>query len=137
MTKRASAARKRPVSRKPRRASFHWTPAHTRWTLGVVCLTLAALTIVGLVAPTQNTPTDWWVGLVGRVVGWGAWLVPVGLSVLGVWIIQRGARRPWKIAPAHVWGPVFLFLVGLALTHLLVGNPLAARDAGRGGGAIG
>jgi S-DNA-T family DNA segregation ATPase FtsK/SpoIIIE len=105
--------------------------------LGVLILSLALLTLIGLVSPARGTLSDWWVGLVRRAFGWGGYLAPVALAVLGVWVIKRGTERPLVVPPARLWGLGLLYLAGLALAHHLTDDPLAARAAGQGGGAIG
>ena len=137
MTKRASTTRRTASRKKSRLPVLHLTATQKRWAAGILWLTLAALTAVGLLVPSGSNITDLWAGLLRRVVGWGAYVIPVALVVVGVWVIQRGSRHPLVIARARLWGLGLLFVVGLTLAHHLLGDPLAARAAGRGGGAVG
>ena len=135
MTKRASTTRRSTSrSKKSSRPVLRWTAAQRRWVAGVLWLALAALTAIGLLSPVGGTVTDWWVGLLRSVLGWGAYVAPLALALMGVWVIQRGSRHPLVIPRARLWGVLLLFLVGLALAHHLMDNPVSAREAGRGGG---
>ena len=136
MTKRAPA-RRRSTSRKTNPSAPMLTPSQRRWALGIFALALALLTLLGLISPVRGTLTDWWVGLVRRAFGWGSYLVPPGLAVLGVWIIKRDSEHPLVIPALRLLGVILLLVAGLALTHHLIDDPVAARAAGKGGGALG
>ena len=112
---------------------------YQRGILGVLLLSLAIVTLIGL--PQENTGPliDWWSGLLARLLGWGSYVVTLLTAALGVLILigkmPHRDQVPWRI----VIGIEIMFLAALSLTHVLAGGPelwQAAAD-GRGGGYVG
>ncbi len=112
---------------------------YQRGILGVLLLSLAIVTLIGLPQEESGFLIDWWSGLLQRLLGWGSYVVTLLLAALGVMILigKMPVRDqvPWRI----VIGVEIIFLALLSLTHILVGGPdlwQAAAD-GRGGGYVG
>ena len=130
MTKRTSRRRR---SKKQLRLSS----VQVGWTIGLLCLGVGALTLVGLFARGGGTLTQWWLDWLRRAMGWGAYVAPLGLMLVGVWGISLGIGRPLPILWPRILGLLVLWLSGLALSHLFVDAPELAAATGRGGGYLG
>ncbi len=94
--------------------------------LGVVLSLVGLLTLLSLLSGTNSSLTSEWKGMLVYVFGWGVYILPVGLLVLGVWLVARNVERLPALNIERVIGMLLLF------TGLLV-----AFQAGGGGGSIG
>ncbi len=95
------------------------------WHVGVVLIFIAFLMVISMFAPSRGAMTDWLVRQAWAIAGFGAYLLPVLLGWLGVYLVARGYQ---KEEPAMPWEP----LLGFALLFLSLEPLLAAagRDAG-------
>jgi len=111
--------------------------------LGAVLLGLAALTLFGLLSTQRSPLVGGWVAFTNRLFGWGVYLAPLVLGVVGLYLLIRrfGDRFP-RLRPTRISGAVLAYFSALAITHGLVmlitneeGGALAAD--GRAGGEVG
>jgi S-DNA-T family DNA segregation ATPase FtsK/SpoIIIE len=103
---------------------------------GVLLLALALITILGLFGFTAGTWLTPWVAIWRRWLGWGAFLVVIGLGLAGWRLFQSGnapIRLPWNRVLAFE-GALF---AALGLLSLLFGHTLERVEAGQAGGLIG
>jgi S-DNA-T family DNA segregation ATPase FtsK/SpoIIIE len=114
------------------------TPAIRPEVIGLILLALALLTALSLFSASRGSFTEGWLRLLGGLVGWGMYLAPLGLGALGIWLLRRFATEE----PQEKWekpvGALLLFLVLLALFHLI--EPGAGFDDFEepgGGGLVG
>jgi len=107
--------------------------------IGIFLLMLALLTLLSLIPAQRGTVMEWWVRQLGKAAGWGIWLMPLWFAALGLWLVFVGLGRRLDIDPEQPWGAVALYLLVLALVHMLVGglDPWATAAAGEGGGYVG
>ena len=107
--------------------------------IGILLLMMALLTLLSLVPVERGALMEAWVSLLQMGVGWGVWLVPIGFGGVGLWLIFVGLGRELQIEREKPWGALLLFLLGLALTHLIAAgeDPEALAAAGEGGGYLG
>ncbi|GAF86254.1 unnamed protein product, partial [marine sediment metagenome] len=89
---------------------------------------------LSLIPIERGTLMESWIDLLETVVGWGVWLMPVAFAVLGLWLVFMGLGREWKLEPGRLWGALALFVLGLALLHLIAGGDDAEALAAGGGG---
>jgi S-DNA-T family DNA segregation ATPase FtsK/SpoIIIE len=112
---------------------------YQRGILGVLVVSLAIVTFVGLVQESSGFLVDWWSNLLLRVFGWGSYPVTLVIAGLGVLILiaklPRRTAVPWHI----VTGSEIVFLSLLSLTHLLFAgpDPWQAAENGIAGGYVG
>ncbi|MFC2023775.1 DNA translocase FtsK 4TM domain-containing protein, partial [Chloroflexota bacterium] len=106
---------------------------------GILLLMVGLLTLLSLIPIERGALMEGWIALLQGVVGWGVWLMPFGFAFGGLWLVFRGLGRPLDLGPEKPVAGLFLFLLGLALLHLLVGgdDPNALAAAGGGGGYLG
>jgi S-DNA-T family DNA segregation ATPase FtsK/SpoIIIE len=106
---------------------------------GILLLLLALLTLLSLVPAERGALMEGWISLLKEAVGWGVWLMPIGFGGVGLWLIFLGLGRDLSIEREKPWGAFLLFVLGLALLHLIAGgeDPEAMAAAGQGGGYLG
>jgi S-DNA-T family DNA segregation ATPase FtsK/SpoIIIE len=107
--------------------------------IGILLLLLALLTLLSLVPVERGALMEGWIDLLRQAVGWGVWLMPIGFGGVGLWLIFMGLGRELNIEREKPWGALLLFLLGMALLHLMTGgdDPRAMAAAGQGGGYVG
>ena len=110
--------------------------------VGILLILSGAIIIFAFLSPNNSAFTKPILDLLGQLFGLGKFLAPVGLIVLGGWIVLRhfGDRLP-RIPPERVLGFILLFIVALISIHFFVAQTdkegeVLAR-AGEGGGWIG
>ncbi len=142
MTKRRSSRRRKSKRRtKPR---IQLTLDQQLDILGYALLAVAAFTLLSFLSASHGLIPDWWLGLLRRTFGWGAYLVPLLVGAVGLWLVLRrfGDRLP-RVTLSQVVGVLLGYLALLITLHfpaaliLFDGNPSAAAEAGHGGGHLG
>ncbi len=107
--------------------------------LGILLLLVALLTVLALVPVERGAAMEWWIGLLQKAVGWGVYLMPIGFGGVGLWLIFVGLGRELPLEREKPWGALLLFLLGLALMHMVAAGeePQALAETGQGGGYVG
>jgi len=153
MTKKRSTRRKstRKSSRtKPKQPSLLSRLTLDQWLdiLGYGLLAVAALTVLSFLSANNGLLLGKWLGLLRRGFGWGAYLTPLLVGLVGLWLVLRdfGDRLP-RVTPLQLVGIVLGYLALLTTSHFaaalvlfegeLRGALSAAADAGLGGGHLG
>ena len=117
-------------------AVFTLTQEQKQSILGIFLLVTAILTLISILTPNAGSLPNWWAGVLYKVIGWGAYLLPIFLLFGGAWFLfLRKQEKFSKIAPARLIG-VALFLFNLLAWFQLLANRLPGQDQ-IGGGAIG
>jgi len=133
------------MARKQTKKEPFWKQLNTslepfqREILGLLVLALAVITLLGLFSVTSGALSDWWTRLLRRFFGWGAYLVAVGLVVAGISMLLSNLGQELKVSWKTMIGLEVLFIVGLALVHLLSFNqdPWLLAESSGGGGFVG
>jgi S-DNA-T family DNA segregation ATPase FtsK/SpoIIIE len=131
MTKRATRAPARPP-----RSSFQLSAAQLSWIGGLFLLAVALLTLLSLLSRNTGLLTTLWLDFLQGLFGLGTYLIPLGLTALGIWIIMLGTEHPLAIAWTRVLGVLLLFLAALAFAHHLA-PPERQGHVARLGGQLG
>jgi len=104
--------------------------------VGIVLLFIGLLTLLSLVSASHYAATASWLSFLGRAFGWGAYLFPVGLTIVGLWLVLRSFQRVPHVAIERIIGVVLLFLDILGWLHFFSftkdAYALAAANAGGG-----
>ena len=144
---RSSRAHPRPerVSRsraQPPAPSF-WeslSPERKLDVIGVILALSGILILLALLAPSPSALTGGIIRLLGQLIGWGLYFLPIGLILFGVWLIVRKIERIPPPSLERTFGSLLLFLWALTVMHSIIAAPematVAARD-GAGGGYVG
>ncbi len=104
---------------------------------GIVLALLGLFTFLILGSVARSPATDLWVIFLTRSFGWGRWLFPAALMIVGVWLIIRNQESVPHISIERVTG-IFLFFFWL-LTFFQIftsdpGHKVAFVDGAIGGG---
>jgi len=153
--KKAPAPRKKGSSGQPRRTPKKTEPSAlpregTFWgklspdrrmdLIGTVML-LAGLLILLSMLSARNSPfTANLIHFLSQVIGWGVYVLPVGLLLAGVWLIFRNTEKMPTFSIERASGLVLLFLWLLTAMHAFY-TPIQLSQAaaldGVGGGYVG
>jgi S-DNA-T family DNA segregation ATPase FtsK/SpoIIIE len=108
--------------------------------IGVVLAILGILILLTLFASSRSAITGGILQILSRLVGWGVYVLPVGLVGSGLWLILRKIERIPPLSLERAVGSVLLFLWLLTVMHSVIAAPdmalIAAQD-GVGGGYLG
>lgn len=110
--------------------------------LGIVLVLVGLLTLLSLISTSNGPATGNWLAFLGRVFGWGAYLFPVGLVSVGVWLVLRNFEKIPQLSLERLLGLIFLYTNLLTILHFILmpeGQPQAFDLAaeGAGGGFVG
>ncbi len=93
---------------------------------GVVMALLGLLILLSLLSAKNSQVTGYVVDKLTLLFGWGVYLLPIALTVMGVWLVARNVDRLPKLSLERIVGVLLLF-IGL----------LVAFQIGAGGGRLG
>ncbi|MBE3039863.1 MAG: DNA translocase FtsK 4TM domain-containing protein, partial [Chloroflexi bacterium] len=105
--------------------------------LGVVLIFIGLLSLLSLLSPKRGALTGWWVNALYIMAGWGAFLLPVALIAVGLWLVFRNVERLPVISTERLVGITLLFFNILAWLHLFTGIGWEIVAAKPGGGYLG
>ena len=155
--KRGSKGKKAPPQRQPSKSAAQSTkksqpPVQTPtfWgslsidrrldVIGVVLALLGFLTLLSLISAERSALTGGLIRFLEQVFGWGMYILPVGLIIVGLWLVLRNLESVPTFSIERVTGVALLYLWLLTAIHAVIAEPeLAAQAAldGAGGGYIG
>jgi S-DNA-T family DNA segregation ATPase FtsK/SpoIIIE len=114
------------------------TPTVRPEVFGLVLLALALLTTLSLLSISRGAFTEGWLRLLRGLIGWGMYLAPIGLALLGIWLLRRFAKEDSQERWEKPVGALLLFLILLTIFHLIrPGAGLDDFEEPGGGGLIG
>jgi len=108
--------------------------------LGVVLAIVGLLTLLSLFSVNNSSLTGGWIWLLKQGFGWGVYVLPVALLVLGAWLVARNVERLPQLNIERIVGILLLFVGLLAAFHGLDGSTATANQraaTGQGGGSVG
>jgi S-DNA-T family DNA segregation ATPase FtsK/SpoIIIE len=97
-------------------------------------------TLLILFSAQRSAVTESFISLLSRLIGWGIYILPVALILMGLWLILRRIEKLPPLTLERATGIIILFLWLLAAMHSLIAAPEMAEQAalnGAGGGHIG
>ena len=145
-TKLKAAPKKRKAAPQPapEPVSLNWWDSLTdERKLDVVGagMAMVGIVIILLLASAQRSPlVENFVSGLSRSFGWGIYILPVGMVLMGIWLILRRIEKLPELTLERATGIVVLFLWLLATMHSIIAAPSRADEAamdGVGGGVIG
>jgi S-DNA-T family DNA segregation ATPase FtsK/SpoIIIE len=108
--------------------------------LGVIMAIIGLLTALSLFSTNNSSVTGGWIKLLAQGFGWGVYILPAGLIVLGAWLVARNVERLPQLTIERIIGILMLFIGLLVAFHGLDGTTVSAMPraaAGQGGGYVG
>jgi len=70
--------------------------------------------------------------LLGELIGWGIYILPVALIVFGIWLVLRKIERIPPLSPERAVGSILIF--SLVINRHAHGHSCAEDGAGSGSG---
>ena len=130
------ATRVQPA-RTTKRITKHISPERKQDIAAVIITLVGILTLISLLTSQTGIITKWWTDLLGTVIGWGKFILPVALIVLGLWMFLRNSEKLPKLSTERIFGLILFFVNLLAWLHVFSQGDLATAATGQGGGYIG
>jgi len=137
LTKPRSKSRK---SRNLSKSSWHWKNISNERKLDILGIFLSLigfLTILSLLTSQRGTVTNWWIQSISQVAGWGTFVLPLALLVVGIWLVLRNVERLPILSAERITGITLLYLNLLSWLHLFSPGGWETAKSGKGGGFIG
>jgi len=134
----SAKSKRRTVPSKKTRSSISRLSAERKLDIFAVGLTLTGLLLlIGLITGQESGFTAYVITLLYQIAGLGAFLLPVVLLIIGVWLLLRNEQRLPVISNARLLGLVLLFFNTLTWMHWFSGGGWQQAQAGGGGGYLG
>lgn len=107
--------------------------------IGVVLALLGFLTLLSLVSPQNGRLTGAWMNALYWLAGWGAFVLPVVLIAIGLWLVFRKIEKLPTPSLTRMIGLTLLYLAFSTILHLIAGGgwDIAKNPLYQGGGHIG
>jgi len=105
--------------------------------LGVFLTLVGFLTILSLLTSQRGTVTNWWINSLSQVAGWGTFVLPLALMVVGIWLVLRNIEKLPLLSAERITGIVLLYLNLLSWFHMFSPGGWEIAKNGQGGGYIG
>lgn len=110
--------------------------------VGILMAFIGLLTLLSLASASRGSLTGDLVDFLDKGFGWGMYLVPLGLLLVGLWLVLRTFERVPRISLERITGIVLLFANLLAWFHFFLfpessENALLLAMEGEGGGYVG
>ena len=133
-----------PAPPLPRPVSVPWwdtlTPERKLDVVGAIMSVAGMLILLVLISSQRSELTGSMIRLLGQILGWGIYILPGALILMGLWLILRRIEKLPPLSLERATGIVLLFLWLLAAMHSIIASPEMAGQAaidGAGGGYIG
>ena len=108
--------------------------------IGAVLALLGLLTLLSLISAERSALTGGLIQFLEKIFGWGIYILPAGLIVIGVWLVLRNIESVPTFSIERVTGITLLYFWLLTVMHALTVTPEMAEQAaldGIGGGYFG
>ncbi len=121
----------------------HWRNFFFRWQhriedLAIILMgALTVVSVMGLLQLTEGDLIDPWIQFIRKWLGWGAWIVPVGMGYTVVWLFRWKRGIVDRFLSLRLIAFEFFVISVLALLAILDGLSIPRAEAGNGGGLIG
>jgi DNA segregation ATPase FtsK/SpoIIIE, S-DNA-T family len=110
--------------------------------LGIGLLLVGLLTFLSLVSVSNSTATGSWLTFLAAAFGWGAYLFPVGMISIGVWLVLRNFEKIPRLSIERLLGIILLYTNLLVFLHFILlpdgrAQVFELASEGAGGGYVG
>lgn len=105
--------------------------------IGALLLILAVVLLLGFFGNSGGALTGWLLLIMSWIAGLGAFIFPIMLFIIGLWLIFRNEKRFPMLSLERLLGIIFIYLNILAWLHWFDGGGWELAQAGAGGGYIG
>lgn len=132
------------ASRPPEPAPPTWweslSPERKLDVVGTIMAVVGVLILLILLSAQRSGVTESLIGFLRQLLGWGVYVLPLGLIGMGLWLILRRIEKLPPLTLERAVGFVVLYLWLLTAMHCIIAAPEMADQAamdGAGGGYIG
>lgn len=108
--------------------------------VGAIMSVVGILILLILFSAQRSALTGNMIRLLGQILGWGIYVLPITLIGMGTWLILRRIEKLPPLSMERATGIVLFFLWLLTTMHSIIASPEMAGQAaidGAGGGYIG
>ena len=142
--KSAPKGKKLPLSPLPPPPAFSWwnnlSAERKLDVVGIVMTFIGAIIFLGLISAKRSPLIGGAIDFLSQIFGWGAYILPIGLLIFGLWLVLRKIERIPPLSLERAAGSVLLYLWLLTVLHSFVATAETAEVValdGIGGGALG
>ena len=140
-----SASRKKTPHSEPEVVSASWweslPPERRLDVVGAVMAVVGLLTSLILFSAQKSAVTGSMMKVLGQVFGWGIYILPAGLIVMGLWLVLRRIEKLPPLSLERATGIILFFIWLQAFMHSFYVPDVELAEAaaleGKGGGYIG
>jgi len=139
-TPTGSRTTRSPRKRRPSQPSFSWSSLSTDRKLdilGVILALIGLLTLLSLISSENGTLTGMWIDTLRKISGWGTFVLPVALILIGMWLVMRNVESLPLLSTERLAGLILLYFNLLAWLHFFAGGTWDLAARGVGGGYVG
>jgi len=110
--------------------------------VGIALVFIGLPTLLSLFSATHSATAKGWLSFLAWAFGWGAYLFPVTLIFVGLWLVLRNFERVPRIQLERIFGLGLLFVLALTVLQFVMFPESSAEsynlaERGRGGGYLG
>ena len=116
------------------------TPERKLDVVGAIMSVVGLLILLVLFSAQRSALTGNMIRVLGQILGWGIYILPIALIGMGLWLILRRIEKLPPLSLERATGIILFFLWLLAMMHSIIASPDMAGQAaidGAGGGYIG
>ena len=139
-TPKASTVKKTVRRKSSSKQSWQWNQISTERKLDILGIVLALtglLTFLSLISAQRSTLTSWWIKTISQIAGWGTFVLPIALVIIGIWLVLRNLEQLPLFSAERISGIILLYLNFLAWMHYFTKGGWEQAANGQGGGYIG
>ncbi len=105
--------------------------------VGVVLALVGLLSLLSLLSSSHGSITGMWIAWLGQLAGWGAFVLPLALIVVGLWLVFRNLDQLPRLSVERITGVTMLYLNLLSWLQVLSRGTFETALAKSGGGVVG
>ncbi len=105
--------------------------------IGGLMAVIGILSLVAFFARNNGPVTMWVAKTMAQIAGWGGFIIPVGLTIGGLYLVFRNFDRLPHLSGGRSVGVILLYLNVLGWMSYIKGGGLTSARAGLGGGLLG
>ncbi len=108
--------------------------------VGIILAFVGVVLILGLASANRSALLGGFIKVLAQFFGWGIYVLPVGLIIVGLWLVFRKIEKIPPISIERVTGIILFFFWLLGVMHSIIAAPEMAEVAaldGVGGGYFG
>jgi S-DNA-T family DNA segregation ATPase FtsK/SpoIIIE len=95
------------------------------------------LTFLSLISSQRSTVTGWWIQTISQISGYGTFVLPIALVIIGIWLVLRNVEKLPLLSAERITGIILLYINILTWMHFLSKGGFDLAASGKGGGYIG